>query len=547
MAHDIFISYSSKDKIYADAICASLEKSKRRCWIAPRDILPGENWGEAIVDGITESRVMVIIFSANSNASQQVMREVERAVFKNIPIIPFRIQDIKPTKSMEFFLSTPHWLDAIDDDQDKHIIELLETIDRILDHISQQDETRVEVSKEASVSSVKDSVQDSSDDNPVRQPPDRKTKKNNKSIGIVAIFILLSIIITASVTRMWYINSTKDNKLEAEGNSNGTTVDEIIETSSSEENDDTTTDDSQSSSKDDSNDEQDSDDIEIAIENYADVATLITTGNIYDSFLKSDMWTGLVSASEYYYLESYLYETDYYIEHEAIEGALYYGSDIIILQGEELSGYVEVYAPYNPNVQFALIDGVSDYQGSNFIQMNFIDYEAIFVAGYIASLETETENVAFIGIDGVTDGIYNVLFENGAKYDSDVEVFHLDVNNALEFIIDNDVDVVYNMAGDYGNYLIDLAEDYGFYVIGDQSIYGSESANYLTSLIRNYYFAASEVVDYYMLYGPTGGSLIYNLEYSMVYFPNYNMSKSTEDALYKMIYDILDGYITVVY
>ena len=55
MAHDVFISYSSKDKLIADAACAILESKGIRCWIAPRDILPGADWGESIVDAL-ESR-----------------------------------------------------------------------------------------------------------------------------------------------------------------------------------------------------------------------------------------------------------------------------------------------------------------------------------------------------------------------------------------------------------------------------------------------------------------------------------------------------------
>jgi len=40
MAHDVFISYSSKDKTVANAVCATVENRKVRCWIAPRDIPP---------------------------------------------------------------------------------------------------------------------------------------------------------------------------------------------------------------------------------------------------------------------------------------------------------------------------------------------------------------------------------------------------------------------------------------------------------------------------------------------------------------------------
>jgi len=64
MAHDVFISYSSKDKAVADAVCASLEARKIRCWIAPRDVLPGEEYAEALIESLNQSRLMVLVFSA---------------------------------------------------------------------------------------------------------------------------------------------------------------------------------------------------------------------------------------------------------------------------------------------------------------------------------------------------------------------------------------------------------------------------------------------------------------------------------------------------
>jgi formylglycine-generating enzyme required for sulfatase activity len=112
MPHDVFISHSSKDKVVADAVCAMLEAAGIRCWIAPRDIFPGANWGEAIIDALSTSKAMVLIFSANSNESGQVVREVERAINKNIPVIPFRIENVPLSKAMEYFISTAHWLDA---------------------------------------------------------------------------------------------------------------------------------------------------------------------------------------------------------------------------------------------------------------------------------------------------------------------------------------------------------------------------------------------------------------------------------------------------
>src|ERR1700744_3644740 len=110
MAHDVFISYSSKDKPVADATCATLEAQGIRCWIAPRDIRPGSDWGEAIIDGINDARVFVLVFSSNANVSVQIKREVERAINKGLPVIPFRIENVMPTKSLGYFLFPPHLL-----------------------------------------------------------------------------------------------------------------------------------------------------------------------------------------------------------------------------------------------------------------------------------------------------------------------------------------------------------------------------------------------------------------------------------------------------
>ena len=132
MAHDVFISYSSKDKPTADAVCHALEADGVRCWIAPRDIAPGADWGEAILEGLTGAKVFVLVFSSNANASQQIKREVERAVNRGTPIIPFRIENVAPAASLEYFISTPHWLDAFSPPLEAHLDYLAGSVRHLL-------------------------------------------------------------------------------------------------------------------------------------------------------------------------------------------------------------------------------------------------------------------------------------------------------------------------------------------------------------------------------------------------------------------------------
>ena len=132
MAHDVFISYSSKDKVVADAVCARLEARGIRCWIAPRDVRPGAPYGEEIIDGIHEARVMVLVLTANANASPHIPKEVERAVSRGVSIIPLRVEDVLPAKSLDYFISSVHWLDAITPPLESHLESLATTIRTLL-------------------------------------------------------------------------------------------------------------------------------------------------------------------------------------------------------------------------------------------------------------------------------------------------------------------------------------------------------------------------------------------------------------------------------
>ena len=108
----IFISYASARQETAEHICAFLEAGGKKCWIAPRDIPAGSNYGEEIIKGIEDSDAFVLVFDKAANESQHVLREVERAVSKKLPIVVYRLDDTVPSKAMEYFLLSIQWLDA---------------------------------------------------------------------------------------------------------------------------------------------------------------------------------------------------------------------------------------------------------------------------------------------------------------------------------------------------------------------------------------------------------------------------------------------------
>ncbi len=126
MAHDVFISYSTKDKVIADAVCAKLEENKIRVWIAPRDVPPGSNFARAIISAVNVCKVFVLIWSENT--SEHILTEVNQAFDRSITIIPFRIQNIQPTEDLQYYIGRTHWLDAIDPPLESHIKDLIDTV-----------------------------------------------------------------------------------------------------------------------------------------------------------------------------------------------------------------------------------------------------------------------------------------------------------------------------------------------------------------------------------------------------------------------------------
>ena len=92
----IFVSYSSKDDKVAKRICTALEAKGLVCWIASRDINPGENFGEAIVTAIRNAKVMLLVFTQNANNSDEIKKELVLAGHNRLIVIPVRVEDIEP-------------------------------------------------------------------------------------------------------------------------------------------------------------------------------------------------------------------------------------------------------------------------------------------------------------------------------------------------------------------------------------------------------------------------------------------------------------------
>ena len=130
---DVFISHSSADAQAASAIKQQLQGAGLRCWKAPDDIVPGESWPSAITRALSSCRSMVLVWSGNSMASSEVSKELTLAMRNGVPVVPFRIEDVKPTSEWTYHLANTHWMDAFPGDLRPFVAALGARIRSLLD------------------------------------------------------------------------------------------------------------------------------------------------------------------------------------------------------------------------------------------------------------------------------------------------------------------------------------------------------------------------------------------------------------------------------
>ena len=173
--HDVFISYSTKNKNVADAVVADFEQNGIKCWYAPRDILPGEEWVTAITNALEVSKALVLIFTDESNNSRQVMNEIAVAFNAGITIVPFRLTDEQMSSELEYYLTRVHWLDAVSKPLKKNITALREYIDVIIHTENGAAPERIRTEEEIEA--------------------EKKAKKREKMLSLLFIFGILCVVL----------------------------------------------------------------------------------------------------------------------------------------------------------------------------------------------------------------------------------------------------------------------------------------------------------------------------------------------------------------
>ena len=133
MIRDVFVSYANEDRARAELIVAALESADRSCWIAPRDIVPGSVWPDAIAAAIAEAGCSLFVITAAADQSRHVAREAERADRARHPLIPILVDDVDPGRSLGYYLGSSQQVHAHEGPLRDHLDEIVESVNRALD------------------------------------------------------------------------------------------------------------------------------------------------------------------------------------------------------------------------------------------------------------------------------------------------------------------------------------------------------------------------------------------------------------------------------
>lgn len=114
--YDIFISHSSKDAGRIKWMTDDLEAGGYHCWISPRDITPGMAYARAIMQGIDSCDTLVVVITANSVKSEDVLNEIDNAHAQHKRIIPVFMEDIELPREFNYYLSRTQWVNIVGKD-----------------------------------------------------------------------------------------------------------------------------------------------------------------------------------------------------------------------------------------------------------------------------------------------------------------------------------------------------------------------------------------------------------------------------------------------
>jgi hypothetical protein len=106
--YSLFISYSTKDQVFADRLCADLQAKGVRCWFAPHDLRGGKKVRRQIDEAIRVYDKLLLILSPASMESEWVRTEIAIARKREVEqkrevLFPIGLCPFKTIRKWDYF------------------------------------------------------------------------------------------------------------------------------------------------------------------------------------------------------------------------------------------------------------------------------------------------------------------------------------------------------------------------------------------------------------------------------------------------------------
>jgi len=113
MAYDVVVSYAREDREVVAKLCNQMIAEDVQARMAPRDTIMDQRYITEVNDMMREAKTLVVVISQYSNSSGQVVRELELAEKNQLQILQVRLDDVKPSGSVGYYLSGKQWFDML--------------------------------------------------------------------------------------------------------------------------------------------------------------------------------------------------------------------------------------------------------------------------------------------------------------------------------------------------------------------------------------------------------------------------------------------------
>jgi hypothetical protein len=107
---NVFLSYASAEQDRALAVSDALQQVGISVWLDRHAIVGGSAWSTAIVRGIKDCAVFLVLGSERAFRSPNVQRELNLAVEENRPLLPLLLEQVAPPDDVPYALAGRQWV-----------------------------------------------------------------------------------------------------------------------------------------------------------------------------------------------------------------------------------------------------------------------------------------------------------------------------------------------------------------------------------------------------------------------------------------------------